>query len=45
MKFSYTKGRQFIKKSVEIEKKDNPKMLQVLLFNAERLWAYAMDLK
>eukprot|EP00828_Plagiopyla_frontata_P047580 TRINITY_DN8839_c0_g1_i15.p1 TRINITY_DN8839_c0_g1~~TRINITY_DN8839_c0_g1_i15.p1 ORF type:complete len:375 (+),score=68.00 TRINITY_DN8839_c0_g1_i15:167-1291(+) len=45
MKFTYTKGRQFIKKDIQVDKNDNPKMVQVLLFNAERLWAYAMDLK
>ena len=44
MKFSFGRGK-FQRRRLEIEKNDNPRLLEVLLFNSERSWAYAMDLK
>ncbi|KAL4429755.1 hypothetical protein ABPG74_004392 [Tetrahymena malaccensis] len=43
MKFSHEKKYQ--KKQIHIERLNDPKMLQVLLFKIENNWAYAMDLK
>ena len=44
MKFSYGKNK-FIKKNIVDDCKNDPKMLLSLLYNAERSWAYAMELK
>ena len=43
MKFSY--GKKYLKKKIEVEKINDPKVLHVLLYNCERNWSYAMDLK
>ena len=43
MKFSYEK--KFKKKDITSVCSNDPKMLQVLLFNAERNWAHGMEIK
>jgi signal recognition particle subunit SRP68 len=44
-KFTYGKGRAFIKKEVTAEKVDGERILYIPLMNAERAWSYAMQLK
>jgi signal recognition particle subunit SRP68 len=41
----FTHGRKYQKKKIEIEKKNDPRILQILLFKSEHEWAYAMDIK
>jgi hypothetical protein len=43
MKFSY--GKRFSKKSIVEDQKNDPRILQYLLYNAEKNWAFAMYLK
>lgn len=43
MKFSHEKNYQ--PKLIHIERPNDPKMLQALLYKVEHNWAYAMDLK
>ncbi len=43
MKFSY--GKRYAKKNIVQEAKNDPRILQYLLYNAEKNWAYAMYLK
>lgn len=43
MKFSF--GKRYQSKNIVDERKNDPKMLQVLLFNAEKNWAHAMFIK
>lgn len=44
MKFSFGHGK-FVKKNLEQEKPNDPKLLLAVLYEAEHDWAYGMDLK
>jgi signal recognition particle subunit SRP68 len=43
MKFSY--GKKYHTLDITKERQNDPKLLHVLLYNAERHWSYAMALK
>jgi len=43
MKFSY--GKKYHNLDITKEKENDPKILHVLLYNAEKHWAHAMTLK
>jgi signal recognition particle subunit SRP68 len=45
MKFKFGKGRNYQKANIEKVAPNDTRTLEVLLFNAEASWAYAMDLK
>ena len=45
MSFKMGKGRQFFKLKVEEQVPNDPRLLQVMLFQSEQCWAYAMDLR
>ncbi|TDH70331.1 hypothetical protein CCR75_003995 [Bremia lactucae] len=44
-KFTHGKGKQFIGKKVDIETATENRLLYIPLYNAERAWSYAMQLK
>lgn len=44
-KFTHGKGKQFVNKKVDIETTTENRLLYLPLYNAERAWAYAMQLK
>ena len=45
VKFTYGRGRQFVKKEVTAEMVAGERHLFIPLMNAERAWSYAMQLK
>ncbi|KAI9917726.1 hypothetical protein PsorP6_012356 [Peronosclerospora sorghi] len=45
VKFTHGKGKQFINKKVDIETATENRLLYLPLYNAERAWGYAMQLK
>ncbi|KAG2522513.1 hypothetical protein BBO99_00004828 [Phytophthora kernoviae] len=44
-KFTHGKGKQFINKKVDVETATENRLLYLPLYNAERAWGYAMQLK
>ncbi|KAL3658051.1 hypothetical protein V7S43_016895 [Phytophthora oleae] len=45
VKFTHGKGKQFINKKVDVETATENRLLYLPLYNAERAWGYAMQLK